>query len=36
MIEALAFDLGKASRVRLEDHAEASSEMLRKAGFSGF
>ena len=33
MIEALVHDLGKASRARFEDHAEASAELLRKAGF---
>jgi hypothetical protein len=33
MIEALTHDLGKASQGRFGDHAEASAEMLRKAGF---
>lgn len=33
MIEVLTHDLGKASQGRFGDHAEASAEMLRKAGF---
>jgi len=33
MIEVLTHDLGKASQGRFKDHAEASAEMLRKAGF---
>ena len=34
IIEALAHDLGKASQGRFGDHAEASAELLKKAGFS--
>ena len=33
IIEALAHDLGKASQGRFEDHAAASTELLRRAGF---
>ena len=33
MIEALAHDLGKASGARFGDHAAASAELLRRAGF---
>ncbi len=34
MIEALAHDLGKVSRVRFGNHVAASAGLLRKAGFS--
>ena len=34
IIEALAHNLGKASQGRFGDHAEASAELLKKAGFS--
>ena len=33
MREALAHDLGKATKARFGDHAKASAEMLKKAGF---
>ena len=33
MIEALAHDLEKAPQARFGDHAKASAELLRKAGF---
>jgi len=33
MIEAIAHDLGKASRARVGDHAVASAELLMRAGF---
>jgi len=33
MIEAIAHDLGKASRARFGDHATVSAELLMRAGF---
>ena len=33
MIEALVHDLGKASQAKFGDHAAASAELLRRAGF---